>query len=56
MNFLEIVRFEIDYRLRRPYTWILFAVFAAVACLMAMGMLVGEAERAGSFGTAFLRG
>src|SRR5688500_19813484 len=47
MNFLEIVRFEIEYRLRRPYTWILFAVFVAVACLMAMGLLVGEAERAG---------
>lgn len=47
MNFLEIVRFEIEYRLRRPYTWILFAVFVAVACLMAMGMLTGEAERAG---------
>ena len=47
MNFLEIVRFEIDYRLRRPYTWILFTVFVAVACLMAMGLLVGEAERAG---------
>lgn len=47
MNFLEIVRFEIDYRLRRPYTWILGAVFVAVACLMAMGVLVGEAERAG---------
>ena len=46
-NFLEIVRFEIDYRLRRPYTWILFAVFVAVACLMAGGLLVGEAERAG---------
>jgi ABC-type transport system involved in multi-copper enzyme maturation permease subunit len=47
MNFLEIVRFEIDYRLRRPYTWILGAVFVAVACPMAMGMLSGEAERAG---------
>lgn len=47
MNFLEIVRFEIDYRLRRPYTWILFAVFVAVAWLMAVGLLVGEAERAG---------
>ena len=47
MNFLEIVRFEIEYRLRRPYTWILFAVFVAVAGLMAMGLLVGEAERAG---------
>ncbi|HEX6085331.1 MAG TPA: hypothetical protein VF266_12450 [Thermoanaerobaculia bacterium] len=47
MNFLEIVRFEIDYRLRRPYTWILGAVFVAVACLMAVGVLVGEAESAG---------
>jgi len=47
MNFLEIVRFEIDYRLRRPYTWILGAVFVAVAWLLAVGMLVGEAERAG---------
>ncbi len=47
MNFLEVVRFEIDYRLRRPYTWILFAVFVAVACLMAMGVLVGEAKSAG---------
>jgi ABC-2 type transport system permease protein len=47
MNFLEIVRFEIDYRLRRPYTWILGAVFVAVACLMAMGMLVSEAKNAG---------
>ena len=47
MNFLEIVRFEIDYRLRRPYTWILGAVFAAVACLLAFAVLVGEAERAG---------
>jgi ABC-2 type transport system permease protein len=47
MNFLEIVRFEIDYRLRRPYTWILFAVFVAMACLLAMGMLVSEAKSAG---------
>jgi ABC-2 type transport system permease protein len=47
MNFLEIVRFEIDYRLRRPYTWILGAVFVAVACLLAFGVLVGEAESAG---------
>lgn len=47
MNVLEIVRFEIDYRLRRPYTWVLFAVFVAVACLLAMEVLVGEAERAG---------
>ena len=31
MNFLEIVRFEIDYRLRRPYTWILGGVFVAMA-------------------------
>jgi ABC-type transport system involved in multi-copper enzyme maturation permease subunit len=47
MNFLEIVRFEIDYRLRRPYTWILGAVFVGVACLMAMRVLVSEAEGAG---------
>ena len=47
MNFLEIVRFEIDYRLRRPYTWILGAVFVGMACLLAMKVLVGEAERAG---------
>ena len=47
MNFLEIVRFEIDYRLRRPYTWILGAVFVAMACLLAMKVVVGEAERAG---------
>ncbi|HEX7709263.1 MAG TPA: M1 family aminopeptidase [Thermoanaerobaculia bacterium] len=47
MNVLEIVRFEIDYRLRRPYTWILGGVFVAVSWLLAVGMLVGEAERAG---------
>ncbi|HYC91878.1 MAG TPA: M1 family aminopeptidase [Thermoanaerobaculia bacterium] len=47
MNFLEIVRFEIDYRLRRPYTWILGTVFVAMAWLLAVGVLVGEAERAG---------
>jgi ABC-type transport system involved in multi-copper enzyme maturation permease subunit len=47
MNFLEIVRFEIAYRLRRPYTWILGAVFVAVAWLLAVGVLVGEAARAG---------
>lgn len=47
MNFLEIVRFEIDYRLRRPYTWILGAGFVAMAWLLAEGVLVGEAERVG---------
>lgn len=47
MTILEIVRFEIDYRLRRPYTWILCAVFVAVSWLLAFGMLVGEAKRAG---------
>lgn len=47
MNFLEIVRFEIAYRLRRPYTWILGALFVVVAWLMAVELLVGEAERAG---------
>jgi ABC-type transport system involved in multi-copper enzyme maturation permease subunit len=47
MNFLEIVRFEIDYRLRRPYTWILGGVFVAMAWLLAVGVLVGEAERTG---------
>lgn len=47
MNFLEIVRFEIDYRLRRPYTWILGAVFVAMACLLAFAVLVSEAKSAG---------
>jgi ABC-type transport system involved in multi-copper enzyme maturation permease subunit len=47
MNFLEIVRFEIDYRLRRPYTWILGAVFVAMAWLLAVAVLVGETEGAG---------
>src|SRR5688500_2083936 len=47
MNFFEIVRFEIDYRLRRPYTWILGGVFVAMAWLLAAGVLVGEAESAG---------
>lgn len=47
MNFLEIVRFEVDYRLRRPYTWILCAVFVAMACLLAFAVLVNEAESAG---------
>jgi ABC-2 type transport system permease protein len=47
MNFLEIVRFEIDYRLRRPYTRILGALFVGMACLLAMKVLVGGAESAG---------
>lgn len=47
MNFLEIVRFEIDYRLRRPYTWILGAVFVVMSWMLAVGVLVGEAESAG---------
>lgn len=47
MNVLEIVRFEIDYRLRRPYTWILGGVFVAMAWLLAVGVLIGEAEGAG---------
>ncbi|HEX2062557.1 MAG TPA: hypothetical protein VHK90_17590, partial [Thermoanaerobaculia bacterium] len=47
MNVLEVVRFEIDYRLRRPYTWILGGVFVALAWLLAVGVLVGEAEGTG---------
>lgn len=47
MNFLEILRFEIDFRLRRPSTWIFLGAFIALGWFITAGMLVGEAERAG---------
>lgn len=47
MKGLAIFRFELDYRLRRPLTWLFFVGFVAAAALMAAGLLIGEAERAG---------
>ncbi|HEX2123552.1 MAG TPA: ABC transporter permease, partial [Thermoanaerobaculia bacterium] len=47
MNFLEILRFEIDYRVRRPSTWIFLGAFVALSFWVTTGLLVGEAERAG---------
>ena len=44
---LEIVRFELDLRVRRPSTWLFFVGFVAICYLMVTGLLVGEAERAG---------
>ncbi|HEX9986279.1 MAG TPA: M1 family aminopeptidase [Thermoanaerobaculia bacterium] len=47
MNFLEIVRFEVSYRLRRPSTWMFAGAFAGLAYMVSNGMLVEEAQRAG---------
>lgn len=47
MKFLEIVRFELDFRFRRVTTWLFLALFAALSLMVTTGMLVEEASRAG---------
>lgn len=47
MKLLEILRFEVDCRLRRPSTWLFFGASVALAYLVTAGLLAGEAERAG---------
>ncbi len=47
MKLLEIVSFEVGYRLRRPATWVFFGVFVLLAFMVTNGMLLEEATRAG---------
>jgi ABC-2 type transport system permease protein len=47
MKLLEILRFEVEYRLRRPATWVFLLTYIALAFMVTTGMLVEEAERAG---------
>jgi ABC-2 type transport system permease protein len=47
MKLLEIVRFEVVYRLRRPATWLFLGVFIGLPFMVTNGMLVQEATRAG---------
>ncbi|HYO75769.1 MAG TPA: ABC transporter permease, partial [Thermoanaerobaculia bacterium] len=47
MKFLEILLFELDYRLRRVSTWVFLAAMIGLAFSAVTGMLVEEAERAG---------
>jgi ABC-2 type transport system permease protein len=47
MKLLEILSFEVEYRLRRPAAWLFGAVFIWLAFMCVTGMLVEESSRAG---------
>ncbi|HEX7151601.1 MAG TPA: M1 family aminopeptidase [Thermoanaerobaculia bacterium] len=47
LKLLEIFRFELDFRMRRPATWLLLLIFVGLSFFAAKGLLIDEAQRAG---------
>lgn len=48
-KFLEIFRFEFAYQIRRPATWIYFAVMGVIAYLFIVGNYIDDARGGGFF-------